>query len=90
MVLEPCVLTMSMATARSPFSGGDILALLLAVDDGRDLAQIDRGGAAAGDDQVGEAAGVGDAAGDLDQAVVIAARDVAGGEILVLVPDRLA
>ena len=35
---------------------GDVLALLLAVDDGRDLAQIDRGGAAAGDDQVGEVA----------------------------------
>ena len=67
--------------------GGDALEFLLAVDHGRDLPQVDRGEAAAGHDQVGEVPGLGDAAGDLDDAVVVAARDVAGGEILVLVPD---
>ena len=88
MVLAPCVLTTSRATARSPLSSGDVLQLLLAVDHGGDLAQVDRGEAAAGHDQVGEAAGLGDAAGDLDQPVVVAALDVAGREVLVLVADR--
>jgi hypothetical protein len=68
--------------------GGDALQFLLTVDHGRDLAQIDRGKATAGHDQIGEVSRLGDAAGDLDDAVVVAAGNIAGREVLVLVPDR--
>ena len=78
MVLAPCDF-MTDGSARSPLSRA-ILALLLAIDDGGDLAQTDRRQAAAGDDQIGKARGVGDAAGDLDQAVVVAARTLPAGK----------
>src|SRR5690606_17143639 len=64
---------------------GDVLPLLLPVDHGGDLAQVHRRGAAPGDDQVGEVSGLRQPAGDLDHAVVVAALDVAGREVLVLV-----
>ena len=67
---------------------GHVLEFLLAVDHGGDLAEIDGGLAAAGDDQIGEVARIDDAARHLDDPVVVAALHVAGGEVLVLVLDR--
>ena len=73
MVLEPWVLTMSMASARSPFSMATFSSSCWPSTTVATWREIDRREAAAGDDQVGEMPRLGDAAGDLDDAVVVAA-----------------
>ncbi len=85
---RPAVLTMSRASARSPFSRATFSQLLLAVDHGGDLAQVDRSRPRRATIRSAKLPGLGDAAGDLDHAVVVAALDVAGREVLVLVADR--
>ena len=87
-MLASCAFRMSSVIDGTAVDAGDRRLLLLAVDDVGDLREVDGAAALLRDDDAAELRGILDLAFDAHDAVALAARQAAGGHVLVRDADR--